>query len=435
MGLSAALFGFGWTWESEEGKDGWSWENWWALEKTFWVGPPNDDDVVEVPNIPSPPNNPEAEHGPFRPISDFFDRLPPPNPSVLPFYSSFCPGVGFSWFVNGIAVMKKDSGWTDIDKQTSLGDMLWPRPNLSLESETMENSPPTAVTSLDFKEAFAGGSSALIELTGSNPDTEEDGFVCAWIPVQSLSIKPRKFYDATVVYKVEAKEAEVDCAFSVRSLIGDVVEIAQVDGSESFDINGWTSTTVRFAVGDSDTPEDDQKTAFGIVLGIVTLAGASSYKVSIRLGQFAVSPTLPAMFQRYESRLLWADCQKQNEVLEISWGTSVSFPEVISLEIPLPESTIPKWTLNHSQNWLPGFLYYNIYVVLQENLHGQEESPPDSALFVGTSGTHRNSTRFALDRLQLPEYLQRGLLRIYIQGVSDRGQVLTWEQCVFVDEK
>src|SRR5260221_462213 len=39
LGLSVAIFGQAWTWESEQDKDGWSWDKWWDYESSLWVGP------------------------------------------------------------------------------------------------------------------------------------------------------------------------------------------------------------------------------------------------------------------------------------------------------------------------------------------------------------------------------------------------------------
>ena len=69
-----------------------------------------------------------ARDAPFLPIASFFPRHPPPEPSQLSFHTNFCPGSGKAWFVEGVKVFQIDSGWTDVEKQTSVGDMIWPSP-------------------------------------------------------------------------------------------------------------------------------------------------------------------------------------------------------------------------------------------------------------------------------------------------------------------
>ena len=73
LGLSVALFGQAWTWESEQDKPGWTWEKWWAYESKLWVGPISGS--VEVPEVPQ--NGQECLHGSFLSIASFFPRHPP----------------------------------------------------------------------------------------------------------------------------------------------------------------------------------------------------------------------------------------------------------------------------------------------------------------------------------------------------------------------
>ncbi|KAG6840953.1 hypothetical protein C0991_003013 [Blastosporella zonata] len=78
LGLSVALFGQGWTWESEQDKPGWNWDKWWEYDRKLWVGPVSGE--VEVPQTPRREGEPECPHGPFQPIASFFPRNPPPDP-------------------------------------------------------------------------------------------------------------------------------------------------------------------------------------------------------------------------------------------------------------------------------------------------------------------------------------------------------------------
>ncbi|OBZ65487.1 Cytosolic endo-beta-N-acetylglucosaminidase 2 [Grifola frondosa] len=173
LGLSVALFGQAWTWESEQDKPGWTWDAWWTYERKLWLGPTNESEPITLP--PPREGEPECPHGPFLPISSFFVRQPPPNPAALPFFTSFSPGVGRLWFVRGIKVMQTDDGWTDVDKNCSLGDLAWPRVALQWEHGEHEDALPELSSELCMTDAWLGGSS--LQLTSSTPGSDaEDAF-------------------------------------------------------------------------------------------------------------------------------------------------------------------------------------------------------------------------------------------------------------------
>jgi len=92
LGLSVAIFGQAWSWESEQDKEGWCWDHWWEFDTRLWVGPVSG--TVEVPEAPKRKGEPDCVHGPFLPITTFFPRRPPPDPSDLRFHTTFCPGTG-----------------------------------------------------------------------------------------------------------------------------------------------------------------------------------------------------------------------------------------------------------------------------------------------------------------------------------------------------
>ncbi len=115
-----------------------------------------------------------CSHGSFRPICDFFCHLPPPNPSERPFMTCFSPGVGKGWWACGSLVLPRSavgspglfkSGWTDIDKQCSLGDMLWPKPSPIWLVDSVEEQGSVSAN-LWFDDAWIGGSSVHIGITG-----------------------------------------------------------------------------------------------------------------------------------------------------------------------------------------------------------------------------------------------------------------------------
>ncbi|KAG2111423.1 glycosyl hydrolase family 85-domain-containing protein [Suillus cothurnatus] len=127
LGLSVALFGQAWTWESEQDKPGWNWDRWWEYERKLWVGPADPQEVVPVPDAPRRPGEPECPHDAFEPVSSFLVHATPPNPSQL-----------------------TENGWTDVDKQSSIGNLVWPRPSV-----TWENNDSSSM--LDMSDAWNGG--------------------------------------------------------------------------------------------------------------------------------------------------------------------------------------------------------------------------------------------------------------------------------------
>ncbi|THU77766.1 glycoside hydrolase, partial [Dendrothele bispora CBS 962.96] len=132
LGLSVAIFGQAWSWESEQDKDEWTWEKWWDYERLLWAGPRTDEEeTIPIPEMPRPEGTLPCEctSAPYKAISTFFPRKVPPNPAKgIPFHTTFCPGVGRGWWVDGRKVYDKFRGWTDVHKQTSMGDLLWPSP-------------------------------------------------------------------------------------------------------------------------------------------------------------------------------------------------------------------------------------------------------------------------------------------------------------------
>ena len=126
--VSAALFAQGWTWESLPATD-FTWQTWWANDRQLWVEPD-----IEPNRLPNPRDCLLIE--PFRPVSSYFSTRSPPDPADLALHTTFCPGVGWGLRVEGVKVFQaknssqKDGGWCDIDKQTSLGDLVWPKPKV-----------------------------------------------------------------------------------------------------------------------------------------------------------------------------------------------------------------------------------------------------------------------------------------------------------------
>ncbi|KAI5120734.1 hypothetical protein M0805_006440 [Coniferiporia weirii] len=434
MGLSLALFGPAWTWESDEGTDGWGWDTWWTRERTLWVGPETEGATVEVPDAPAREGEPPCTHGPFRPVSDFFPRMTPPNPNALPFFTSFCPGVGHAWFVGGREVTRKTSGWMDVDKQTSLGDQLWPRPLVSWDVIDVEETLPKATTSVDFTDAFNSGSSVSVNLTGPADSSDESSYRFIWIPVQSLVLSPGGLYEAHVIYKISSTNCEVDPTFSARSDIKDVsMEITELsEDSFSATSNGWNKLSITLKPTlRPDGSSDDILSSIGLTLGTDILSPSLPYTITIHLGQLSVSPRSSLLHvSPHDTALLWASCTRTADTLALTWDTCVRFttPPTITPDALAPETPHPPWILDRGPSWLPRLLYANVYAETRRPTSGI--APSAVACFLGTSSA---SARFSMDRTALPENLRVGALRFFVQGVTDRGVVLPWDSCAFAD--
>ncbi|KAH9928859.1 glycosyl hydrolase family 85-domain-containing protein [Fomitopsis serialis] len=164
LGLSVAFFGPGWSWETEQDKPGFSWETWWAYERKLWIGPETEGEAVEVPPHNPRAGEPDCQHGEFTPVSAFFPRQAPPNPRELPFLTYFSPGIGYAWFVQGKKAYVTTAGWTDLDKTTTLGDLVWPRPSPQWIDSQEALPVPATSTSLCLTDAWLGGSSSTVSV-------------------------------------------------------------------------------------------------------------------------------------------------------------------------------------------------------------------------------------------------------------------------------
>lgn len=439
MGLSIAIFGPAWSWESDEGSDDWSWEKWWTRERTLWAGPDIEGSAVDVPDWPQREGEPPCEHGAFRPVSDFFSSMPPPNPSALAFYTSFSPGVGFSWFIEGKKATSKPTGWTDVDKQTSLGNLLWPRPKLEWEVQNLDAALPKGTNTVDFSDAFNGGSSLALTLRGEGSKTDENAFQCFWVPVQSLSLTPGQVYEAQLIYKVDSEDCDLDLALSVKAHT-DAVNLDVNPISERIVdnfANGWSKVSITCKA--ASPSGDDTRASIGIVLGAVFNDATSPYTIIIQLGQLSVFPNSPVKNAvAYETKLLWANCEHEAladnqgasiDTLSLTWDLAVAFtaPAVLRDIDLMPETPRPPWVLDRSRQWYPRLLYANVYAEKRDLTNERQ--------FLGTSGAMGGPCRFAINYDALPKELRNGAVRFYVQGVTDRGVVLPWEKCVYVDHQ
>ena len=442
MGLSVALFGPAWTWESEESKNGWSWEKWWQYERTLWIGRPQEGEKVDVPDYPRRRGEPPCTHGEFKPISSFFPDMDPPDPAILPFFTSFCPGAGYSWFVGGKRVLHKKNGWTDVDKQTSLGNCLWPKPNVNWEDIIIDENLPQTSVSLSFLDAFNGSSSVHIQLSGSGTSIKEGSFRCFWIPVQSLTVSSNTIYEAQIVYKASCDTGEIDLALSAKSVDSEksitITPVAEsITGCLS---NGWSKATIHFQNIPSTSDSNVDYSApipiqLGLVIGSAFEDPSEIYNIDVQLGQATVFPARLPAHSPFESRLLWVDCSpicSSLATLCITWETCVSFTTPAKLGTVDPEAPLLPWQLDRSPLWAPKYMYFNVYMQ-RRDVNDGGSMPSEGLLFIGTSGTDGMDRQFIIDRSSLPEDLRCGPVRFYIQGLTDRGLVTPWEHCAYVD--
>lgn len=434
LGLSVALFGPAWTWETEEEKPGWTWEQWWHYERTLWFGPHK-----EVPKPDAGAS--KCPHGKFEPLVTFFPQTPPPNPADLPFYTSFGVGVGRAWFVEGAKVLQTENGWTDIDKQCSLGNMVWPRPILTWEGDEQTDNAPDASSALDLDDAWNGGNSLRLTVSGLGSDSEAAFFRCVWLPVQSLAVTPKLSYEARVVYKVDSgAHLDIDLGLSVKVLskdIQDTMLISPVTASSPDHAGGWKTLSIHFELPSEHA--DDILAALGFVIGFAAEDPAATYEFSVLLGQMVVFPTSNPGVSAQRPRLLWADFGYSsfptvtNKLCGLlTWEVAASYAPLTNITITFPEDPDPAWIPDTSSGSFPVFLYFNIYV--QPYMSNGIVSAPENAIFIGTTGLSGYSQSFFVDPKCLPEDIMiANKVRFLVQGVTDRGEVLQWVQCVFVD--
>ena len=434
LGLSVALFGPGWTWETLQDKPNFNWGTWWETERRLWIGPSAANENVTVPPMTKRHRDePDCIHGSYRPIGDFFATHPPPDPALLPFCTSFSPGIGFTWFVNGVAVMPRtERGWADIDKQSALGDKLWPRPEVQWEGREGITEPvPKVVSTLYFDDAWLGGNSLRVTFDAAGSDAEDAFFRCVWLPIQTLSITPLVRYTARIIFKTlttAEHPVDVDVGLSIKCP-GATLDLSAISAAEDLS-GGWTRQTLTFML--SENPEEAPVTA-GLVLGFATEDPSKEVQFSILLGQLAVYQTPPAPSpHRYVAspRVLWADFGQSEDRKSglLTWETAAGFPP-ISLPVGAPpiESPTPLWSVDTSDYAFPSCAYFNIYA-------GAASKTPTNATFIGTTGLDGRANRFHVDWGVLPAiFKDLKEIRFLVQGVTNRGEVMGWDQCAFVD--
>ncbi|KAI0745210.1 glycosyl hydrolase family 85-domain-containing protein [Earliella scabrosa] len=432
--LSVALFGHAWTWESEQDKPGWSWKTWWKYERKLWLGPEKLGEDVPVPELKLRKSEPPCEHGPFQPVADFIPRLPPPNPADLPFFSTFSPGVGWGWFVSGKKVFHSESGWTDVNKTTSIGDLVFTRPALAWENGDREEPVPEAHSDLSMDDAWLGGSSLVVSVSVPGSEAEDAFFRCVWLPIQSLTITARRSYRMTVVYKIDGP-VEANVGASVKSLWQSHVVDFEVSSLPETPLEkGWTELVLDFTLT-LDHPTDIL-TAAGLVVGFMCDDPTQPVDFACHAGLLSVhgNPPTPA-HTPLSPKVIWADFAADAPKGEtafagtLTWDTGISLGPLPMLSLTSAEDTQPAWILDYPP---PGFAWFNVYV--QAHTGEGSAMPPEEAIWVGTTGLDGRANRFYVDPACVREELEgASRARFYVQGVTDKGRVLGWKDCAFVD--
>jgi mannosyl-glycoprotein endo-beta-N-acetylglucosaminidase len=375
-------------------------------------------------------------------MSAFFVHATPPDPAQLVFYTSFSPGVGRSWFVEGVNVLQTKDGWADVDKQSALGDLVWPRPSVTWENNDCSDALPSASSMLDMSDAWNGGNTLKVSISCAGSTADDAFFRCIWLPVQSLNVTSLMSYDVNIVYKTVACEGtDLDLGLFVKPLMvggGDIPEINVGVSTQSDLKNGWTRQVLSFSLPPSTA---NASIAVGLIIGFVAEDPSRPLDFSVSLGQLAVYPSSPTVHVlKGIPGILWAKFQSTKPLASpstglsglLTWDIASSFPRLTLGVISSPEGPNPAWILDDTKERFPSFLYFNIYVNPQP-LSGSVAGAA-AAIFIGTTGLDGRANRLYVDSAMLPKNVMDGRgLRFYVQGVSDKGDVLPWEMCAYVD--
>ncbi|KAF7776476.1 CAZyme family GH85 [Agaricus bisporus var. burnettii] len=473
--LSTALFAQAWTWETRENESDFTWDLWWNYERDLWVGNPDPNAVIPVPSIPTP------DEGPYKPLSTFFSRLPPPDPDDVPFHTTFCPGVGRSWFVAGVPVHQYPVGWMDVDKQTTMGDLIWPIPTLTLEGNS-EGPLPDVAASVDMTDSWNSGTSIRLLFTDKeiNPDHSFRSFS---FPIQTLTVTTQKSYTASIIYKLipdGTTTFELSTALSIVPLqTGDTFTQDQMRAmtcaispnsvTTTELTNDWVKSTMEFIIADTPPGIVSLDCSIGLTLAI-TSSQISPFPLTLLLGQLNVHSTPSSTIQPNFPRILWSDFSSSSvqfndgstrEVTNVNWQPATSLSQVGPITITSPEDPNSAWTPQPplEKQWWPGFVYFNVYaspppspttssgislIQLPNRQHQHllqlpsDTNPIPGLIWLGTSGPDNSLTKgnfqFSFDRTQLPgELRELPTLRVYVQGILDTGEILDGDSSAFVD--
>jgi len=197
---------------------------------------------------------------------------------------------------------------------------------------------------------------------------------------------------------------------------------------------GWSRVSVTFELPMDDKSSLDYLVHSGLVVTLLTENPQEPFEFTLRLGRLSISPSQPLDVVPYEPRLIWGDInfssENDSELIEISWDAGVCFTQDAIINTVTIEDPNPPWLLDRRDTWYPGFAYFNVYALSRSN---DNVLKPEDATFIGTSGVDGFHDRLYIQRNGLPDALRQGALRVYVQGVTDQGDILDWSRCVFID--
>ncbi len=442
LGLSAAIFGHGWTWEKRQDEAGRTWRAWWDEEVTLWTGQTSGLDLNRLL---------ESDTNPFRPIGDFFVKKPPPDPKVLPFFTTLCPGVGKEWWVAGGKVwdglegedQRWTSGWLDVEKCYSIGDSLWPVPTVVCDEDVKGDAPlsgaapPTAQVSVNLSDAWNGGSSLQLSFSEPEPAKPEQapGDRSFWVPVQSLSLTPEENYTATAAYKLDNDEkgVVVGVRLEIRRLMGGVPKGIYQDESCPLG-RGWNGlqTCIRIHANDN-TPIIPVELALGLRFNVNGRASANQQLFSLLLGQLIVSAS-----QHYSqvAKRIAVDFKSHNG--EESVSKTSGLEELDGILTWREIASVAEPTSSYR------FGYWNVYIVPLTSTVEDKGRMPGNAMWIGTSGVEDAREgelgRFAVTGRNLVacstfsgKWEAAEKLRFYVQAVAACGETGGGNTSSYVD--
>lgn len=431
QGCSTALFAPGWTWENETKDAEQNWNVWWDNERKMWLGPLKPGEIITVPDSPE---------GPFKPMTAFFQDLPHPDPIGFTFHTHFSPGVGYSWFVEGKKVLETKKGWTDIDKQSSIGNLVWPWPTPSWHGVEQEDAVPTASTDLDMTDGYNGGNTLKLTLAYAGRESQ-DTPKTIWLPIQSLTVTTQRSFEARVVYKTTTDhDVDLSPRIDVQSLTKEdndtlIFTIGQPIVSDL--PHGWTQQTINFT---SESTKNIASVAIGL---LVDVNPAAKVTFTLSLGLLAVYPTPPPQLVSVGTPSItgatFTPSPHGTTAFEgvLAWDTASTFTpiDVRARDSESDkESTIPAWLLHDTPAYrFPTFVYFNLYAA---PLDRSADADPANAVFIGTTGQDGRANRFYVEPACLPTGWDKWAgTRFYVQGVTDRGEVLPWDKCATVEHE
>jgi mannosyl-glycoprotein endo-beta-N-acetylglucosaminidase len=382
----------------------------------------------------------------------------------------------------------------DVDKQTTMGDLLWPAPTLKWEAESAGTVPDVAI-SLNTSDSWNSGSSIQIDFTEkeANPNLSYRSF---YTPIQTLSLTAQKSYTASIIYKPnqpsDAADIDLSLTLSIRPRSTDSTAEVKItpDSLKATEIsNNWTKVTVQFIITDIPRSTITVDSEIGLVIETVSNGTTPPFSLSLLLGQMNIFPTPSSTIEPNYPRILWADstpttitvpdptpmtkeADKNNSnpptaqdttqaLTTITWMPTTSLSQVGQITITSPDDPNCAWTPQPplESQWFPGMLYCNIYaaepgaairafakarttttVAASSGEKKQRilEAPGSGMIWLGTSGADgsvgKGKSEFSFDRTQLSAELKDlTTLRVFVQGVLETGEVLSWENSAFVD--